>query len=184
MILFDKLFERIWNSFAKHTQLVFVDSTASLERFNLPSFVFSIATPYGGLPICVCIVSDETTETLTTAFIEIRNLGIEFTNVMTDDALSLKQALSKAWPNCQQFLCTWHFEQAWWTWLLDSRHKVESGLRKTIIGEIKNLIWTKSDDSFNSILSQMKIKYSKNDKLIKKLNKDEKRRNEWNLKMS
>lgn len=40
-------------------ELVYVDATSSLDRYNFPMFIISTCTPAGGLPLGVVITSGE-----------------------------------------------------------------------------------------------------------------------------
>lgn len=177
--IIDPLFQRIFESFPWNRNLVFVDSTASLERFNLPSFVFSIFTPYGGLPIAISIVSDEVTDTLFAAFDSLRKMGLTLDMVMTDDAVSLKTAIGKVWPECTQLLCTWHFSQAYWTWIMDGKHKITKPNWSSTMDDVKKLIFAESNNEFETELENFLKKYEGNKKLCDKVKKDASRRNEW-----
>ena len=175
-MLMDKLFIRINKNFS--TNLIFVDSSSGMERFNLPVFIFSTATPYGSLPLCVLILSDEGHETLVAAFSKVRDAGLQFKNVMTDDCAPLRNALKATWPNCNLLLCTWHYCQSWWTWILDSKHGIKSTERQMTMNKITSLIYEKNrgkiTDKFHELL---KIE---NLKLTKKLENNLKRISEWN----
>ena len=174
--IFTNFFERVYK---KHcADLIHVDSTSSVDRYNLPLFVFSVATPYGGLPIFALILSDETTQTLIQAFEGMKNFGIKLSKVMTDDCTSLKSAISAVWPHCLQFLCTWHFEQAFWTWLIDGR-KVPVEKRQEAINDISKLIFEKNLNEFDKKYSSLLDKYKENSKISKRLEKDKLRAAEW-----
>lgn len=66
IIIVDDLMTRIKQNFG--ADIPFIDSSSAMERFNLPVFILSTWTPYGGMPLAVIILSDETTETLIEAF--------------------------------------------------------------------------------------------------------------------
>ena len=48
-------------------ELVYCDSTSSLDRYNCPTFVMSTCTSAGGIPLGVVITSGESEEVITEA---------------------------------------------------------------------------------------------------------------------
>lgn len=169
--------KRVYENF--NTNLMFIDSSASMERFNLPVFILSLPSPYGALPVATMIVSDETESTLKIAFSELRNFGIEVKNIMTDDCLPLRAALKFAWPNCELFLCSWHFTQAYWTWLIDKKHGFTKETYNPPMEAIRNLVYEKSATNFEEKLSKIREDYSAYTKFISKLDANLKRKEEW-----
>ena len=105
-------------------ELVFCDSTASLDRYNCPTFIVSTSSAGGGIPLGVVITSGESEDTLTECFAQLRlvlpekafygrgNSGPKI--LMTDDSEAEKNALQNVWPEATQFLCIFHYLQAWW----------------------------------------------------------------------
>ena len=175
IIVIDDLMKRIKEKF--DTSIMFIDSSAAMERFNLPVFILSIWTPYGGLPIAVLILSDETKETLNFAFQKLKDFGIEINNVFTDDCSSLRNSLKNVWDQCITLLCTWHFTQAWWTWLLDSKHLVEAKNRQEIMRKIQFCVFEKDETKVRNMVNE--IKTISNSVLQKKFDKDINRIEEW-----
>ena len=55
-------------------ELVYCDSTASLDRCNCPTFIFSTSSSGGGIPLGVVITSRESQSTLMQAFSYLRTL--------------------------------------------------------------------------------------------------------------
>ena len=49
-------------------ELVYCDSTASLDRYNCPTFIMSTSSSGGGVPLGVVITSGESEDTLTESF--------------------------------------------------------------------------------------------------------------------
>ena len=88
-------FERDSKNIPWHKHQLFIDSTASLERFNQPTFIFPISTHFESLPIAVCIVSNETIDKLATSFTFLKDYWIDIEFAMTDDAQYLKTTYQK-----------------------------------------------------------------------------------------
>lgn len=175
----DDFFLRVWTNFGAENNLIFVDSTASLEVFNLPSFIFSIKTPFGAMPVAIAIVADETVETLESAFNRIRDSGLKFKLFMTDDAFSLKTALNRVWPEARLLLCNWHFQQAYWTWLLDGKHKVKADDRQYIYNCVASMVYAETEKVVNDMYEKIMHENGENKKLLDKVTKDYNRRDQW-----
>ena len=108
---------------------------ASLEELNLPFFCFSIAIPFGGLTMGFTIVGDETEATLTEAFKPFINHLPQSQVFMTDDCVSLRKPLRSNWPDSISLLCSWHYTQALWTYILHGKNRVGANVRQPVIND-------------------------------------------------
>ena len=52
---------------------------------------------------------------------------------MADDDAAEKGALQNQWPDSTQLLCIFHFLQAMWRWLWDSKHEIKKDDRKYVV---------------------------------------------------
>ena len=90
------------------SEIVFCDSTASLDRFNTSIFILSTASTASGIPLA--IISDEREHTIQRAVEMVKeilppwaifgngpNTGPEV--FMIDDSSSEQTAINKAWPS-------------------------------------------------------------------------------------
>lgn len=162
-----------------NSNLVFIDSTSSLERFNLPVFILSISTPYGGIPIGFSILSDERECTITQALSPFEEMGIMPDYFMTDDCTPLRSALKTVWPNSKLLLCSWHFCQAYWTYLLDKKHGFDEKNRKDTWKSFANLVYENSIDKIEDLANKIRSDYNWNPKYIKKFESDMMRVEQW-----
>jgi len=58
---------------------------------------------------------------------------------MTDNSATEKPALMDVWPSTTQLLCHFHVIQQEWTWLLSSKHKVETTERQSFMMAFKKV---------------------------------------------
>ena len=118
-------------------ELVFLDSSGGMDECNLRIFLMVTHTPVGALPLGIIITSDETTDTLTSAFemyvncLDPNSFGgkgvIDGPHVvMTDNCDELRDALHAVWPKCKLMLCIFHMMQQVWRWLFDKNHGINS----------------------------------------------------------
>ena len=137
-------------------EMVFCDSTSSLDRSNTSLFVISTANAIGGLPLGVIITSDEEQETISQGLgllKEVVPIDCFYGNgsskgpsiIMTDDSCAERNALREAWPNSNLLLCTFHFLQRHWTWLHDGANKVNNADHKVLIAIIKGLVYSENE---------------------------------------
>lgn len=176
--IFDNFNRRVLDSFKQNACPIFVDSTASLEEFNLPFFCFSIATPFGGLPIGFSIVSDETEATLTEAFKPFVNRFPQSPVFMTDDCVSLRKSLRSNWPDSSLLLCSWHYTQALWTYILDGKNGVGADIRQAVINDFTACLYETNEKLANEKMENM-LQNQTSFKLKKKLSKEKERFPEW-----
>lgn len=98
------------------------DSTASLDSYNSPTFVYSTCSSAGGIPLGVIITSGESEATITEAvsllkstvlppgaFYGRENVGPEM--CITDDSAAERAALRTVWPTTILLLCIFHYLQ-------------------------------------------------------------------------
>ena len=140
------------------SEIVFCDSTASLDRFNTSVFIISTAAAMTGVPLAVILTSDEREDTVLKAFQLLKNVlppNAFFGNgpsigpqvFMIDDSISERLAIEKAWPSAKILLCTFHFLQRRWTWLHDSKNGVlKHEDRLVFIKKIHNMVYATNEE--------------------------------------
>ena len=141
-------------------ELVYCDSTSSLDRYNSPTFIMSTCTAAGGIPLGVVITSGESEETITEAFSYLRMVlppdafygrGIKGPeNCITDDCSAERNALRSTWPDMSLLLCIFHYLQCWWSWLWDSKQGISKEDRQPIINLVKRMVYTTSEDNLSN----------------------------------
>ena len=131
------MYTRVHQCIPQAGEIAFIDSTSSLDRYNLLMFIISTSYSGGGLPLGVIITSDEKVNTLESSFTYLGKLlpdnaffGHGPSNgpkvFMSDDSSSQSQAISATWPNAKQLLCVFHVLQSFWTWLHDGKNQVKA----------------------------------------------------------
>ncbi len=137
-------------------EIMFCDSTSSLDRFNTSLFVLSTCHPAGGIPLGILMTSDEKEETIHAALKMLGDIlpknafygsGVEKgpAVIMTDDSMAERGALKTMWPTSTQLLCVFHFLQRKWTWLWDRKNRIHNGDRAVLIDLVKSLVYAKSE---------------------------------------
>ena len=154
------LMARVHQRIPQAGEIMFVDSSSSLDRYNFSVFILSTSHCGGGLPLGVMIVSNEATSTLQGCLSQLQSIFPKeaFHNqptagpkvIMTDDSESQREALATAWPKATQLLCVFHVLQAFWTWLHEGKNKVRKEHRKVLMSKVKELVYAESEQVFNS----------------------------------
>ena len=180
------------------SELVFCDSTASLDRYNCPTFIMSTSSSAGGIPLGVVITSGEAETTLTEAFSYLKTVmpqksfygrgGKGPSMFVTDDCDAEKNALRSTWPDSNQLLCVFHYLQSWWKWLWDNRHGIADYDRQPVMELIRKLVYTTNEveleQCYNQLISPTSTTVSftqKYPQLMARLKGFWKRRSEWAL---
>ena len=92
----------------------FIVSTASLDKYNCPTFIMSTSSSGGGIPLGVVITSSESQNILTESFCNLRAVfqqkvfgrGMKTPQMfINDDCNAEKKALRNIWPATDQLLC-------------------------------------------------------------------------------
>jgi MULE transposase domain len=152
--------KRIHAAVSQASELVFVDSTGTVDRDGHKVFQILTYNEVGGLPLGILITGSETTKDLVTATEMLRDLVGEDAFYkraergpdifMTDDCDAEKNALSTVWPESIVLLCTFHVLQAVWRWVLNAKSGIPAKDRRALFYLFKNLVYADSvDDCLN-----------------------------------
>ena len=177
-------------------ELVYCDSTSSLDRYNCPTFVMSTCTSAGGIPLGVVITSGESEDVITEAMTFLKTVLL--TNAfygkgangpeicITDDSDAERAALRNVWPDTTFLLCIFHHLQSWWSWLWDAKHGIAKEDRQPIMLLVKSMLYTPHEQDFHqkyvSIMKKTPNSYTTQyPNLRHRLEQIWERRSEWAL---
>ncbi|XP_028403993.1 uncharacterized protein LOC114526596 [Dendronephthya gigantea] len=115
----------------------------------------------GALPLAIIITSDETTETLVTAFSQLKSslpADAFFSATpekgprvfMTDNCAELKDAIHQVWPAATTVLCIFHLLQQIWRWLHDKNHGILLKDRPHLLLGFKRAVYAEDEEEFQS----------------------------------
>ena len=176
-------------------ELVYCDSTASLDRYNCPTFIISTSSSAGGIPLGIVITSGESEAVLTEAFSLLKKIlpekafygqGYQGPELcITDDCDAERGALKNNWQKITLLLCVFHFLQSWWRWLWDNTHGIHKYDRQPIILKVKKLVYARRKSElqlcYDNLMKQdaPESYVTKYPQLAKRLEQFWERRNEW-----
>ena len=162
------LMSRVHQFVQQSGEMVFCDSTSTLDRFNTSLFVLSMSNACGGLPLGVIITSDEQEETVTQGLKLLQQVipeeafykrgGREGPTIfMTDDSSAERNALHEVWPHARLLLCAFHFLQCKWTWLHKGANQIANQDRQILMSKTKQLVYATSELMLEQLYKQFKI---------------------------
>ncbi|XP_065667471.1 uncharacterized protein LOC136087826 [Hydra vulgaris] len=100
-------------------EIVFIDSTSSVDSTCSTTTVVFTATSAGAVPLSVLIYNGQCTASYTLAFSLLKETyaglfgGQSYPDLaMTDDSKAEKDAIKVVWPGTHQLLCQFHVAQA------------------------------------------------------------------------
>jgi len=183
--LMSRLHQHIYQS----KELVFVDASSSFEDFNNPLFVMSTSSAAGGLPLGIVITSAESADVIHKGMTKLNDLfpkqafyGNDHPmNIMIDDSSAERDGLHQTWPSSNIFLCTFHFLQSMWRWLLCSKNGIHKDDRQFLMNFVRKLVYAKKETVLHAEYQQFTSNaiVQKYPNYISHMQGYWKRRNEW-----
>ena len=142
------------------SEIVFCDSTSTLDRFGNSMFIISTTHACCSIPLGVIIVSDKKQETikeglkmlrrvLPTSAFYCRGVHVGPALFMTDDSTAEREALQSGWKPSRLLLSIFHFLQRRWTCLHNEKNRIPQKDRLYLIKIIKSLVYSKSENELN-----------------------------------
>ncbi|XP_025105409.1 uncharacterized protein LOC112570910 [Pomacea canaliculata] len=142
-------------------ELVFMDASGGMDRYDCRVFLLLTHSVAGGLPLGCLIVSSEATEVITDALLLYKELlpsdaffgrGNRGPQVyLTDDSSAERQSLQATFPEATLLLCTFHILQATWRFLWEARNNVKKESRPHLLSIIKKMVYAQSDDEIINV---------------------------------
>ena len=188
------LMQRAHQYIKQSSELVFCDSTASLDQFNCPTFILSTSSPCGVIPLGIVITSGESVPIISEAFSELKSIlpenafngnspAVGPSTFITDDSQVERESLGIVWPDARLLLCIFHYLQAWWRWLWGKENAIEKEDRIPIMNCIKRLHYSESQEEFDEMYKDMSENESSPflyyENALKRLQDAHERRSEW-----
>ena len=147
-------------------EMVFLDASASIDRHNNPVYFLCTHHPAGALPLCVWVTSDNSQRTVESCLKKAKDLfpdgafggrgaqkGPKI--CLTDDDSAQRGALNTTWCSTKLLLCIFHFLQAAWRWLWESKNKIELCDRKSLMKLLQNLVFAETENELNKLFAQL-----------------------------
>ena len=65
--------------------------------------------------------------------------------IMINYSMAERDGLRQTWPTADLLLCTFHFLQSIWRWLLNSKHGINCDERQTLMNLVTKLVYAKTE---------------------------------------
>ena len=158
------LMSRVHQYIHQSKELVFVDASSSFENFNNPLFVMSTSSAAGGLPLGIVVTSAESVDVIHNGMTALKEVFPKSAfyqkgypaNIIIDDSSAEREGLKKTWPDTTIYMCTFHFLQSLWRWLLCSKNNIHRDERQYLMNLVRKLVYAKQESELNGEYQQLK----------------------------
>ena len=75
---------------------------------------------------------------------------------MIDDSLAKCEGLHKTWPSSNIFMCTFHFLQSMWRWLLCTKNNIHKDEQQYLMNLVRKLVYAKKEIELSTEYQQFK----------------------------
>lgn len=153
------LMRRVHENIPTAGELVCIDSSGGMDRFQCRVFLLMVHTSVGGLPLGIVITSSESENILSIAFELFKSIlpesafykkGMNGPDIfITDDSSSERLSLRQSFPNSKLILCIFHVLQATWRYIWDAKTAVHKDDRVELFSFVKSLVYSKTVDELS-----------------------------------
>lgn len=154
------LMKRVHKMVEHSAEMVFIDSSGNCDRHNTRIFVLLTHSTAGGLPLGIIMTTSESQSTIVAGLNLLKTIlpdegfaGRESHGpriFITDDCLSLRQALHSVYPEASLLLCVFHLMQAMWRWLWDSHNGIPKKDRPYLLQSFKRMVYAETSGELNN----------------------------------
>jgi hypothetical protein len=165
IVICTPLMRRVHRLTPEAAEVVFIDSSGTVDRDGHRIFLLLTHNESGGVPLGVMITTSESTAVISKALAMLKALigtdaffGSESgpSIFMTDDSASERNSLAAVWPQAMLLLCLFHVLQAIWRWLQQAKHGILKQDRVHLYRIFKSIIYSQTEDECCSNFDQLK----------------------------
>ena len=152
---------RILSKHPYSAELVFVDSSGGMDRYNCHIFLLLTHSVAGGLPVGCLVTTSESKETISAALQLYKEIlpsdafygrGQQGPAVfMTDNFEAEQQSLKSVFPRATYQLCIFHVLQALWRYLWDAKHTIKREDRPYLLTMVKKMMYASSENELKEL---------------------------------
>ena len=155
----DSFCRRVHKHVPQAGDIVLMDATSNLDRYDTKLFHLICPSPAGGLPLGNILTTKDDKVTIKAALVLFQSIlptdaffGRGPTTgpkiIMTDDSDAERGAIRESWPEVILLLCIFHLLQALWRWLWSADHNILKNDRPECYNLFKRLVYAKSEEDF------------------------------------
>lgn len=183
------LMSRVHQYIQQSKELVFIDASSSFDDFYNPLFVISTSSAAGGLPLGILATSAESADVIHKGMTTLKELFPKSafygnghpTNIIIDDSSAERDGLKQTRPSSNIFMCTFHFLQSMWRWLLSNKNGIHKDERQMLMNLLRKLVYSKKETELNDEYQQFtrNAMVKKYPNFVTHMEGYWKRRNQW-----
>ncbi|XP_055073934.2 uncharacterized protein [Misgurnus anguillicaudatus] len=142
----------------RYGDMVLLDATYRTTKYALPLFLVVVRTNVGYKPIAEFICEKETTAAITEALNILKqwNQHWEPQFFMLDYSQQEYQALKRVFLNSQNYLCSFHREQAWIRWTKQAKNKLSLSEQNELLNHLRDIASAPSEASCDREVERLK----------------------------
>ena len=158
------LMQRVHELHRASGEMVFMDASGGMDRYDCRVFLLLTHSSAGGLPLGCLIVSSEAADVITEALNIYKELlpphafygrGVSGPQVfLTDDCDAERRSLQQVFPDSVQLLCAFHVLQATWRFLWDSHNRVQKEHRQQLLSIMKKMVFAKTEKELEEVYTK------------------------------
>ena len=157
------LMRRIHKGHASSGEMVFIDASGGMDRYDCRVFLLLTHSPAGGLPLACLITTSECKDTVTLALKLLKEVMPEnafFSRgekgpaiFMTDDSEAERRSLQSVFPESKLVLCVFHVLQAAWRYVWEGKHAIQRKDRPYLLGVVKAMVYASTEEDLENSYS-------------------------------
>lgn len=154
--------KRVHKHIEAASEIVFMDSSGTVDRDGSRIFVLLTHSECGGLPLGLIVTTSECVNAIKSGFNILKELVGESIFgghkegpkvFMTDDSISEQKAIYDIWPQSKRMLCVFHVLQAVFRWLSKTKNGIPKHQQTLIYKDFQNILYSKN-------IQEMTINYN------------------------
>lgn len=148
------LMKRVHQNHDYSGELVFIDASGGMDRYDCRIFMMLTHSAAGGLPLGCLIVTSESRDCITQAlrlYLEILPKDGFFGRgsrgplvFLSDDSEAERQSLHEVFPEATLILCVFHLLQAVWRFLWEGKNNIRKDHRPQLLSAVKKITFAGS----------------------------------------
>lgn len=147
--------KRVHKHIENASNIVFMDSSGTVDRDGSRIFVLLTDSECGALPLGLIITTSESVQAIKCGLQILRDLlrGTIFGGheegpkvFMTDDSLAEQKAIKETWPQVKCLLCIFHVLQAVYRWLSRLKNGIPKAQQTKIYKDFRNILYSNNID--------------------------------------
>ncbi|KAG1662450.1 hypothetical protein GQR58_020947 [Nymphon striatum] len=159
------LMKRVHQKHKYSGELVFIDASGGMDRYDCRIFMMLTHSAAGGLPLGCLIVTSKSRECITEAlrlYLDIVPNDAFFGRgsrgpivFLSDDSEAERQSLEEVFPEATLVLCVFHLLQAIWRFLWEGKNNIRKDHRPDLLFLVKKMTFASSIEDLKKAYAEL-----------------------------